>query len=98
MSNVKLTWTLPNVSSRQKPIKHTMISVRVDPSLPWTDQTPVAPDGAQEINFIDVAPGTYYYRGIVEDVDGKAGDPVETSVTVPFDPPGVISSFTATLS
>lgn len=97
MSNVRLTWTLPAVSARQRPIQHTEISVRVDPTLPWTVQDVVVPGVAQELVFFDVPPGDQYYQAVVVDVDGLRGAPVETSVAVPFDPPGTVTELTATI-
>lgn len=98
MSNVRLTWNLPTVSSvLQRPIQSTEISVRVDTSFPWTVQDNVDPSSAQELLLVDVAPGTYYYQGVVVDVDGVRGSPVETSIDIPFEAPGSITNFTATL-
>ena len=97
MSNVRVTWTLPNVSNRQRPIQHTEISVRLDPSLPWTVQDVVAPDVVQELVFFDVVPGTHYYQAVVVDTEGVRGPAVETSVSIPFDPPGSVSNLTATI-
>lgn len=95
MSNVRLTWALPAVSARQKPIQYTEISVRVDPGLPWTVQDIVDYNAIQELLFIDVPPGEQFYQAVVFDIDGRAGNPVETSVAVPFDPPGEVSTLTA---
>ena len=97
MSNILVTWTLPEVTARQRPIQHTEISVRVDPSLPWTVQDVVVPGSVQELSFFDVAPGDHYYQAVIVDVDGLRGAPVETSVNVPFDPPGTVTTLTATL-
>lgn len=97
MSNVRLTWTLPTVSPRQRAIQHTRIDFRVDPSFPWTQQDVVSPDVNQELLFQDVAPGTHFYRGTVVDVDGREGLPAFTQVDVPFDAPGTVSNFTATV-
>ncbi len=97
MSNVKLSWVLPTVSSRQKPISHVEISVRTDTTLPWTVQDTVTPDVVQELELFDVAPGMYYYQAVVVDTDLVRGNPVETTIDVPFDPPGTVTSFTATL-
>ena len=97
MSNVRLTWDLPAVTPRQRPIQFTEISVRVDPSLPWTVQDTVAPDVTQELVLFDVAPGDHFYRAVIVDADGVRGAEVETNIAVPFDPPGVVSTFTAVL-
>ena len=97
MSNVRVTWVLPVVTPRQKPILHTEIAVRVDPSLPWTVQDTVVPGGAQELLFVDVPPGDQFYRATVIDTDLVRGAPVETTVAVPFDPPGTVTELTATV-
>ena len=95
MSNVRLTWVLPTVSARQKPIQVTEISVRVDPLFPWTVQDIVDPSVTQELLFVDVPPGDQFYQAVVIDVDGARGNPVDTSVAVPFDPPGVVTTLVA---
>jgi hypothetical protein len=92
-----LTWDLPPVSPRQAPIKETVISFRVDPSLPWTEQDRVAVDSTQELRFIDVAAGTFFYQGIVIDVRGVECEvPAVISASLEFEPPGSIQNFTAT--
>ena len=96
MSNVRLTWDLPVVSARQAAISHTIIDFRVDPTLPWTLQDTVDVAAIQELLFVDVQPGAYFYRATVVDVDGVSGLPVETSITVAFDPPGAVTNFIAT--
>ncbi len=97
MANVRLTWALPPVTGRQRPIRETKIEFRALGIQQWTEQDRVAPDVAQELVFVDVAPGDYEYRGTVVDVDGKEGPPETTTASVPFDGPGSITSFTATL-
>jgi len=97
MSNVRVSWTVPVVSARQKAIQHTEISVRVSTSLPWTVQDVVVPSVTQELLFIDVAPGDQFYQAIVVDIDGVRGLPVETTVAVPFDAPGVVTSLAAVI-
>lgn len=97
MSNVRLTWTLPNVSTRQRPIQHTRIEFRAAGIAEWTVQDIVASDVPQELVFVDVPPGDFEYQGIVVDTAGEEGAPVQTAISVPFDPPGQISNFTAVL-
>ena len=98
MSNVRLTWDLPPTSIGQRPIAGVRIEINADPSsLPWTEQDVVAADDPQELLFSDVAPGTQHYRAIVIDDNDDEGAPVETSIDVPFDPPGQVSNLTATL-
>ena len=97
MSNVRLTWTLPEVTPRQNPIAHVRIEFRVAETLPWTVQDTVDSGATQELLFIDVQPGTFFYRAIVVDTEGLEGPPVETLVTLSFDPPGSVQNFTATV-
>lgn len=97
MSNVRLTWVLPEVTPRQRPIQHTKIDVRVLGADTWTEQALIPPDVTQELLFSDVSPGDYEYQATVVDVDNVSGPPVEASISVPFDPPGVVSTFIATL-
>jgi hypothetical protein len=95
MSNVRLSWALPTVTPRQRPIQHTEISVRVASTLPWTVQDIVVPTGLQELVFIDVAPGDQFYRAVVVDVDNVRGAEVTTGATIGFDAPGVVTALTA---
>jgi hypothetical protein len=97
MSNVRLTWVLPPVTPRQKPILHTEISVRNDAVLPWTVQDVVDPASIQELLFVDVAPGDKFYRAVVVDTDNVRGAEVETSTSLPFDAPGVVTAFAAAI-
>ena len=96
MANRRLTWELPVVTPRQAAIKHVEISFRADASFPWTKQADVPVDDPQELLFVDVAPGTMYYRAIIVDVENIAGSPVEGSATAAFDPPGTVMNFTIT--
>jgi hypothetical protein len=97
MSNVRLTWSLPTVSARQAEIQHVEISLRVNESFPWTLQDIIATASVQELLLVDVAPGTYFYQGVVVDIEGNRGNPVETFVNIGVESPGEISNFTATL-
>ena len=97
MSNVRLTWTLPSVGATQREIEHTRIEFRVDGAPQWTEQTLVPTDVAQELLFQDVAPGTYFYRATVVDIDGNEGAPAETQVDVPYDPPGTVVDFAGSI-
>ena len=96
MANRRLTWDLPTVTPRQAAIAGVRIEFRVDPSFDWTVQDTVAPDVTQELLFVDVAPGTFFYRAIVVDVEGTEGAPVEIEVFGSFDVPGEVTNFVAT--
>ena len=75
MSDVRLTWDLPTVTPRQYPIAHVRIEFRVDESLPWTIQDTVDAAAAQELLFVDVQPGTFFYQAIVVDEQAKRARP-----------------------
>lgn len=96
MANRLLTWELPPPSPRRAEIDYVRIDFRVDPSLDWTTQTEVPADQPQELRFVDVAPGTFYYQATVVDINGQEGPPVETSAEAPYDLPGSVINFTAT--
>jgi hypothetical protein len=98
MSNVRLTWTLPTPTPSQRPVQGVRIEINADPAtLPWTTQDTIPVTDPQELLFVDVAAGTQHYRAIVIDDAGAEGAPVETSVDVPFEPPGQVSELTATI-
>jgi hypothetical protein len=97
-NKVTLSWTLPPVSSRQRPIQYCKIEYRFAASLPWTEQDRVAPDVAQQIEFSDAAPGTTYYQVTVVDIDGVSGAATPTQATVGFDPPGSVTNLVAIVS
>ena len=101
MANVRLTWVLPNVSTRQRPLAHTTIDARVSADLPWTPIANVPANSADtpttEAVLEDVAPGTWFYRARAFDDQGTDGNPAHAQVSVGFDRPGTISEFVATL-
>ena len=97
MPDVRLTWDLPPVSNRQAAIRDVEISFRAAGIPDWTIQDNIAPDVAQEIVFVDVAPGDYEYQAVVYDIIDVAGAPVTASASVPFDPPGEVANFTVIL-
>jgi hypothetical protein len=96
--NVRLTWELPTVTPRQLPIQHVRVEFRADASLPWTTQDTVLPEAIQELLFVDVAPGEFFYRVVVVDTANVEDEkPAETSVVVPFDAPSSVLNLVATL-
>ncbi len=95
MSNVRLTWTLPDVSLRQSPIDYVRVEFRVDETFPWTEQDVVPAADPQELLFVDVAPGTFFYQVTIVDVNGLEGAPAFVQVDVAFDAPGVVLDLTA---
>jgi hypothetical protein len=97
-NKVTLSWTLPVVSNRQRPIQFAKVEYRVSPNLPWTEQDRVAPTSAQTLEFADVAPGTYYYQVTVVDIDNVSGPAVPAQAQLGFDPPGPVTGLTAVAS
>lgn len=101
MANVRLTWVLPNVSTRQRPLAHTAIDARVSADLPWTPIANVPANAtdtpATQAVLEDVAPGTWFYRSRAIDDQGNDGNPAHAQVSVGFDKPGAITEFVATL-
>ena len=94
MSNVRLFWTLPTPSLRQRPIAHVRIEARVSSDLPWTAVATVDAPGT-ELTIQDAAPGQWAYRGIVVDEGGKESAPLNATADVPFDGPDALVSFDA---
>lgn len=88
-----ITWVLPPVSARQRPIARTRVEFRVKSlaDLPWTLQDEVAAGGEQKLVINDPAPGTFEYRLVAIDVDGKQGPPVIQEKSSDYDPPGSVS-------
>jgi hypothetical protein len=94
MANVRLSWTLPTPSSRQRAIARTVIEARVSPSLPWSAVNTVdAPTTTLLVQ--DIAPGSWEFRATVVDVGNVPSSPVTTSVDLAFDPPSPATGFTA---
>jgi hypothetical protein len=94
MANVRLTWQLPNVSPRQRPLAYTQIETRVSDTLPWTSVAEVeAP--AEELLIEDSAPGDWFFRAYAVDDRGNTGAEVFAQVGVDFDAPGAVTGFTA---
>lgn len=94
MSNVRLSWTLPTPTPAQRPIAHVAVSARVDEALPWTEIAVVA---GTELLIQDVAPGTWFYRAIVVDDEGRESEPAFVSASVSFDAPGSVIGFAASV-
>ena len=96
MADRLLTWVLPNVTPRQRPIERTEIAFRVDASFPWTVQTSILAADPQELRFVDVPVGEMFYRAVVIDDVGARGNDTIISATGAFDVPGAVTNFTAT--
>jgi len=97
MSNVRLTWTLPTPTSRQRPIEYVLVRFRVDETMPWTDQGQVLATDPQELLFVDVASGEMFYQVVAVDDASVEGLPSETSAIVAFDAPDAVLDLVATV-
>lgn len=97
MSDVRLTWDLPDVSVRQLPIDFARVEFRADESFPWTEQEVVTAEEPQQLLFVDVAPGTFFYQVTMVDTDGQESNPARTQKGTPFDPPGGALNLKATV-
>jgi hypothetical protein len=96
MANVRLNWTLPTPSSRQREIARTVIEARVSPSLPWGSVNTVDAPTATLL-VADIAPGSWEFRATVVDVGNVPSTPVTTSIELAFEPPSPASGFSAVL-
>lgn len=87
-----ITWALPAVGSRQRPLASTRIEYRVKSAtpLPWTLQDEIAADGEQKLVINDPAPGTFQYQLTAVDVDGQASAPTIVEKSAAYDPPSSI--------
>lgn len=96
-NNVRISYSLPSVSSKQAPLKHVLIQVRVSPLAPWTDLA-TQPVSLTDLVLTDVSPGTWFYQGFAVDVnDQRSKNAAGGSVTVPFEQPGDLVNFTVAL-
>lgn len=91
-----ITWVLPAVGPRQRPLNRTRVDYRVKVSsstpLPWTLQDEIAASAEQRLVIVDPAPGTFEYQFTVFDVDGKPGAPAMAEKGAAHDPPGSVSN------
>lgn len=96
MSNVRLSWTLPTPSPRQRPIAHVRVEARVSEDLPWTPISNV-PAPSTEVLLQDVAPGTWFYMATVVDDEGQESEPSFASASIGFDAPTALADFSASV-
>ena len=94
MANVRLNWTLPTPTSRQRAIARTVIEGRVSASLPWTTLNTVDAPGSTLL-LTDHPPGAWEFRATVVDVGSVPSSPVVAALELAFDPPSPVTSFTA---
>lgn len=95
--NVRLNWTLSTPGEKQRPLDHVRIEKRADGIEEWTPINEVGVDTTELLDQ-DVPPGTWHYRGVEVDVDGRAASRrPEATVEVPFDEPSGLVELTAEL-
>ena len=92
MANIVLTWTLPAVSERQRPIARVLIEISAAPEeAGWTEHRVVPADAEQTVTMVDAAPGTHHYRLTAIDTDGRRSVPVTAQVTVAHQGPSPVT-------
>lgn len=89
-----ITWDLPEVSSRQRPIKQVLVEARTSDEFPWAPAgNPVPVDGPQEFNMENMDPGAWFFRlVVVDEADVRSPNPPEFEFGIDFDPPGNVSN------
>jgi len=95
MSNIRLNWTIPVPTVRQRPLAGIRIDARVSEDLPWTELDTVLTD-----SFLiqDVAPGTWTFQLTVIDTAGRESrNPATIVVDVDFDDPSDVTDLTFTI-
>lgn len=98
MASIQLTWTLPVVGERQRPLSRVLVQISAEPEESgWTDHKLIAADAKQELTIVDAHPGEHYFRLIVIDADGQRSAPVVVSVSVPYLGPSPVLDAIATV-
>ena len=98
MANIRVTWDLPTVTPNNHPILHTLVEMRVDPSLPWASAgNPVLPTDVQELLSTDLAPGTYHFRVTPVDTADTLGTPAEASTEIVAEVLGSVTNLVLTV-
>ena len=99
MADRLLSFDWPDVGPRQAALKHAIIDLRVDESLPWDFQDTVLyvdGDTGASLELLDVNPGRFIYRCTIVDVEDQTDlNPAETEITGASEPPGSALNFTA---
>lgn len=91
MASIRLTWSLPTVTTHQQPIARTLVEISAAPQeVGWTEHRVIAADVDQTVTFADAAPGAHHFRLTVIDLDGRRSPPVTLSATVPHRGPSPV--------
>ena len=96
-NNVRVSYELPQVGSRQAPLAHVVLEARVSAALDWA-VIAVNPVPSTEIILQDMAPGDWSFRAFAVDTKGLQSKNHSTaSLSIPFDGPGDLSNFAVSL-
>ena len=88
MATATFRWELPTERKNGAPldpqteIAHTEVQLSADGGANFSPPANVAPDVAQEFPVADLAGGSYVFRGVVVDTDGRRSDPTDVSFSV----------------
>jgi len=106
MSNLRLNWVLPTTRVGGKAllpeqIDFVEISMSADGGLTYSGLVQ-APPSVLEHLITDADPGTYHFRGVVQDIEGRRSASHDISTTdpgvpVPVAPPSALPVFTVTV-
>lgn len=94
--NGRLFWQVPTPNPSQRDIAHVRIEGRVEGIEEWTEINNVDAPG-NELILQDIASGLWDFRGIVVDVGGAESTPLVATLSVPFDDPSPLVTFSAEL-
>ena len=100
MANVRLAWTLPTTRVQgealpESEIAFVEIQMSADGGANYSGLAQVAPP-ILEFVAQDLNPGTYLFRGIVEDVDGRRSAAADATADI-LSVPNALGTFTVTI-
>jgi hypothetical protein len=103
MSNLRLNWVLPTTrvggeALLPEQIKFVEIKMSADGGLTYNGLVQ-APPSVLEHLITDADPGTYHFKGVVQDIDGRRSTSHDISTTnpgvpIPTAPPSELPTFT----
>lgn len=104
MSNARLAWTWPTnrVLGEALPlaqIQHLEIRMSADGGENFSGLAQVEPAGEPTAEHLiaDIAPGTYIFRGVIVDTEGRLSDTEEITSDPVLSNPNPIADFTVTI-
>jgi len=101
MSNARLAWTWPTqrVLGEALPeaqIEHLEISMSADGGANFSGLAQVPPPDVEHL-VADLAPGTYIFRAVVVDKEGRRSDIAEVTSEPILSDPNPVADFTVTI-